>query len=274
MSEIDVISPPAWLIQLDAKVAGLVGTLKDARAAADEVATCLHALTDKMAIEAGYASAEDLLSRRYAGQFKPVAAQARESLRQAGFSQSATALMCGTTRKAIESAEARDRKKDQAPLVRGDKDHQDEPICRIRIRGVDLAELRRASAVQIEAADNPSDAVVLLHPGEVMPECLDNVRKARQCFAEGNLAGIAALACSKLALEELAKAYEQHPDAYRELAQRRDYYMAKILEDVVMELIAPPMAIGNDGHLGRLRGILTDAIDRIDDMRESENKAP
>jgi hypothetical protein len=128
---------PAWLGDLDR-------LMTDWLSAGEQLREYVETITDTMAAEAGYANVHDLLSKRYAGKLHDAEWRA---LRELGFSQAATAALVGTTPKAIERREARERKpkpqvaevidldsrrkpNDQATPERGEQDQgeQDQPF--------------------------------------------------------------------------------------------------------------------------------------------------
>jgi hypothetical protein len=142
-----------WLDELDSLMAAWLS-------ASEQIINLLGTITDDMAADAGYASVQDLLSTRYAGQ---VLESEWSALRELGFSQSATAALTGSTTGAIKKREARKRTPRAVPTevdhtgdVRPPEDHERELTGKARER----ADKIRAELANIARLDSENQSLL------------------------------------------------------------------------------------------------------------------
>lgn len=131
---------PLWLVALDDAVSQLALDAVELYEQAHDVLSAVNAITDEMAIEAGYRSANALVTERYKGVFKQSEPKIIvPTLRRAGWSQDAVAAMCGKKRGSVASIESRARAEAREAarasmienVARNENDHgdqDDEPV--------------------------------------------------------------------------------------------------------------------------------------------------
>jgi hypothetical protein len=99
-----------WLQALDREVFSAASNAVALESQLARLAGALAEITVSMALDAGYATPEALVSERYANAFNGAEPKIiQPALRKAGFSQSATGLMCGVSKQAVKKGEQRAR---------------------------------------------------------------------------------------------------------------------------------------------------------------------